>query len=313
MLCLHSYRYSNASSDSETNGTGKPVSPMVLKGLDVKIRSGEFIGIAGTTGAGKSTLVKLLLRLYDATSGHVLVGKRDVRDVSIPDLRQKVALVSQDVYLFHGTIYENIAYGASNADPQAVLKVSKMAQFDDFVQSLPDGYQTLVGERGIKLSGGQRQRLSIARALLKDSPILVLDEATSSVDTETERALQQNLAIFAQGRTAIVIAHRLSTIRFADRILVLKDGRVAEEGTHDQLLAMDGKTGGERGIYKGLWDVQIGNASTDMAGQNSSHDTTKEGSSTESRAKPAGNKGQFKPTVYHPSEQSRRNIWDRVK
>ena len=276
----------------------------MLQGLNINIRSGEFIGIAGTTGAGKSTLVKLLLRLYDTDSGQVLVGKRDVRELALQDLRNSVALVSQDVYLFHGTIFENIAYGQPSAGPQDVLRVSRMAQLDDFVQTLPDGYQTLVGERGIKLSGGQRQRLSIARALLKDSPVLILDEATSSVDTETEKALQENLAVFAKGRTAIVIAHRLSTIRSADRILVLKDGRVAEEGTHEELLAMDGKDGAGQGIYKGLWDVQIGNTTVALTGS-----STGQGSEGKKKAVSSA----AKPRTYRPTEQSRRNIWDRLK
>ena len=166
------------------------------------------------------------------------------------DLRRNIALVSQDVYLFHGTIRENIAY-SSEASLDEVVRAAKLAQLHDFVASLPQGYDTLVGERGVKLSGGQRQRLSIARAIVKDAPLLILDEATSSVDTETERAIQQNLKTLTAGRTALIIAHRLSTIRHADRILVLRDGKVAEEGHHDDLLARGG-------TYADLWHVQSG-------------------------------------------------------
>jgi ATP-binding cassette subfamily B protein len=222
----------------------------VLQGVSFKIAPGETLGVAGPTGAGKSTLIKLLLRLYDVTGGAVRLDGHDVRDLSMADLRRNIALVSQDVYLFHGTIRENIAY-SSEASPDEVVRAAKLAQLHDFVASLPQGYDTLVGERGVKLSGGQRQRLSIARAIVKDAPILILDEATSSVDTETERAIQQNLRTLTAGRTALIIAHRLSTIRHADRILVLRDGKVAEEGHHDDLLARGG-------TYADLWHVQSG-------------------------------------------------------
>ncbi len=223
----------------------------VLKGLDFEVAAGETIGIAGTTGSGKSTLIKLLLRFYDVTSGKIALDGIDVRSLRLDDLRHNIALVSQDVYLFHGTIGENIAYGLPGATADAVIAAAKAAQLHDFVMTLPEAYATFVGERGIKLSGGQRQRLSIARAILKDAPVLILDEATSSVDTETERAIQENLNRFAQGRTALVIAHRLSTIRQANRILVIDQGRVAEQGTHDALIALGG-------IYADLWRVQTG-------------------------------------------------------
>jgi len=242
----------------------------VINGLSFNVKAGEMIGIAGPTGAGKSTLIKLLLRLYDVNAGSVKLDGIDLRELRQVDVRRQIALVSQDVYLFHGTIFENIAYGSSfeirdsrsgeeSTKPesrtaileQRVIAAAKAAELHDFVQSLPKGYESIVGERGIKLSGGQRQRLSIARALLKDAPILVLDEATSSVDTETEREIQQNLARITQGRTALVIAHRLSTIRNAHRILVLKDGALAEEGTHDELVA-------QGGVYADLWAVQSG-------------------------------------------------------
>jgi ATP-binding cassette, subfamily B, bacterial len=222
----------------------------VLRDLSFRVAPGETLGIAGPTGAGKSTLIKLLLRLYDVTGGAVRLDGHDVRSVTLADLRRNIALVSQDVYLFHGTIRENIAY-SSDASLEEVERAARLAQLHGFVAGLPDGYDTLVGERGVKLSGGQRQRLSIARAIVKDAPILILDEATSSVDTETERAIQENLKTLTAGRTALVIAHRLSTIRHADRILVLRDGEVAEEGNHDALIA-------QGGTYADLWHVQAG-------------------------------------------------------
>ncbi len=227
----------------------------VLNGLSFYIKPGEMIGIAGPTGAGKSTLIKLILRLYDIQQGAIKLDGIDVRDLRQSDLRRQIALVSQDVYLFHGTIRENIAYPGVDVPLEKVIEAASHAQFDDFVQSLPQGYETVVGERGIKLSGGQRQRLSIARALLKDAPILILDEATSSVDTETERMIQQNLEELTRGKTALVIAHRLSTIRKADRILVIRDGKLEEEGTHDQLIQ-------HGGTYSDLWSIQSGSAVT---------------------------------------------------
>jgi ATP-binding cassette subfamily B protein len=223
----------------------------VINGLSLHVKAGEMVGIAGTTGAGKSTIIKLLLRLYDVSEGAIRIDGTDIRNVRQEDLRRQIALVSQDVFLFHGTIRENIAYPGVDVPPEEVIEASSHAQFHDFVQSLPDGYDTIVGERGIKLSGGQRQRLSIARALLKGAPILVLDEATSSVDTETERMIQQNLEELTAGRTALVIAHRLSTIRKADRIIVIEAGRVEEEGSHDELVA-------HGGTYSDLWAVQSG-------------------------------------------------------
>jgi ATP-binding cassette, subfamily B, bacterial len=222
----------------------------VLRGVSFRVAPGETLGIAGPTGAGKSTLIKLLLRLYDVTGGAVRLDGHDLREISMADLRRNIALVSQDVYLFHGTIRENIAY-SSDASLEEVERAARLAQLHGFVAGLPQGYDTLVGERGVKLSGGQRQRLSIARAIVKNAPILVLDEATSSVDTETERAIQQNLRTLTAGRTALIIAHRLSTIRHADRIIVLRDGQIAEEGHHDDLIARGG-------TYADLWHVQAG-------------------------------------------------------
>lgn len=223
----------------------------VLDGLDFAVKAGETVGVAGTTGSGKSTLVKLLLRFYDVESGAVKLDGVDVKEYDIEWLRKQIALVSQDVYLFHGTIAENIAYGSSGVSDAEIEEASRLAELHSFVAGLPAAYATLVGERGIRLSGGQRQRLSIARAILKNAPVLVLDEATSSVDTETERAIQDNLDRFAAGRTAIVVAHRLSTIRNADRIIVLDKGKVAETGTHEELIEKGGK-------YAELWKIQTG-------------------------------------------------------
>ena len=223
----------------------------ILSGVSFKAAPGETIGIAGTTGSGKSTLVKLLLRYYDLKSGSVKLDGVDIRAMRLKELREQISLVSQDVYLFHGTIAENIAYGAKEMEMGQIRDAAKMARLDDFVNSLPEGYETIVGERGIRLSGGQRQRLSIARAILKNAPVMVFDEATSSVDTETERAIQENLHALTQGKTALVIAHRLSTIRHADRILVLKNGEVAEAGNHQTLIDT-------RGVYAELWRIQVG-------------------------------------------------------
>ncbi len=228
----------------------KPNQP-ILQNVNLKIESGQSIGIAGVTGAGKTTLVKLLLRLYDVTGGSIELEGIDIRKLDMTALRNKMALVSQDVYLFHGTIRENMAYGMDELDMDTIIDASKKAQLHDFITSLPNGYDSIIGERGIKLSGGQRQRLSIARAILKDAPILLLDEATSSVDTETERAIQQNLNQLTQNRTAIIIAHRLSTIRNTDKIVVFEKGGIKEEGTHQELLE-------KGGIYADLWNVQIG-------------------------------------------------------
>ena len=225
----------------------------VLCGLSFHLAQGETVGVAGATGAGKSTLIKLLLRLYDPTSGVVSMDGIDLRSLDLEELRRNIALVSQDVYLFHGTVGENILYGRPDASEAEVRRSAERAQLHEFILSLPEGYDTLVGERGVKLSGGQRQRLSIARAVLKDAPILILDEATSSVDTETERAIQEHLTEFTAGKTALVVAHRLSTIRQADRILVLDNGRLVEEGGHDNLVAANR-------IYADLWRIQSGQA-----------------------------------------------------
>ncbi|MCG8330144.1 MAG: ABC transporter ATP-binding protein/permease [Chitinophagales bacterium] len=223
----------------------------ILQNLNLEIKAGQTIGIAGPTGGGKTTLIKLLLRLYDVTNGSIKIDDKDIRTLNLKALRQQMALVSQDVYLFHGSIKENIAYGRMDLSDQEIREAAQKAQLAEFIESLPLQYETIVGERGIKLSGGQRQRMSIARAIIKNAPILILDEATSAVDTETEKAIQESLNFLVKGKTAIIIAHRLSTIRQADTILVMKDGQIVEQGTHDFLLQKSGE-------YARLWKVQTG-------------------------------------------------------
>jgi len=223
----------------------------VLNGLDLTLEAGKTTAVVGQTGSGKTTLIKLVLRFYDATGGAVKLDGIDLREFDLRHLRQAVGLVSQDTFLFHGSVRENIAYGTFDATPEAIVEAAKAAEAHAFIEELPQGYDTIVGERGQKLSGGQRQRISIARAILKDPPILVLDEATSSVDNETEAAIQRSLGRVSVGRTTLIVAHRLSTIRHADRIYVMDAGTVSEVGTHEELLALDG-------IYAALWLVQTG-------------------------------------------------------
>ncbi|WP_245395551.1 ABC transporter ATP-binding protein [Anthocerotibacter panamensis] len=223
----------------------------VLRDLSLCIPAQTTVGIVGATGSGKSTLVKLLLRFYDPTGGRICFDGVDLRDLDFAALRGAIGLVSQDVFLFHGTVRENIAYGSFTVDDARMIEAARMAEAHEFILRLPQGYDTVVGERGQKLSGGQRQRLSIARALLKNPPVLILDEATSAVDNETEAAIQRSLERIAVGRTTIVIAHRLSTVRNADQILVLEEGRLRESGQHEELLR-------QGGVYAALWAVQTG-------------------------------------------------------
>ncbi len=223
----------------------------VIDGISLVCPAGQTTAVVGATGAGKSTIVKLLLRFYEPTGGRVTLDGHDLRALRTDDLRRAVGVVSQDTFLFHGTARENVAYGSWDAPFERIVEAARAAEALHFVERLPLGWDTVVGERGQKLSGGQRQRLAIARAVLKDPPVLVLDEATSSVDNETEAAIQRSLERLAVGRTTIIIAHRLSTVRNAHRIHVLDAGRIAESGTHEELLGRDG-------LYAALWRVQTG-------------------------------------------------------
>jgi len=226
----------------------------VLKDVNFNAEFGQKIAIVGPSGAGKSTISSLLLRFYDITSGEILVDGKNIYDYDLEDLRGNMSIVPQDVILFGGTIRENIAYGNPNASEEEIITAAKQANAFNFIDGFPEKFETLVGERGVKLSGGQRQRIAIARALLKNPSILILDEATSSLDSESEKLVQEALEVLMEGRTSIIIAHRLSTIRNADKILVLDSGKISEEGTHQELINL------ENGIYKNLSNLQFSNS-----------------------------------------------------
>jgi ATP-binding cassette subfamily B protein len=224
----------------------------VLSNVDLRITAGEKVAFIGPSGAGKSTVVRLILRLYETTSGNILIDHQNIHEVTLDSLRENISYVPQDPVLFHRTLKENIKYGKRDATDEEVLKAAKLAHCDEFIQGLPLGYDTLVGERGIKLSGGERQRVAIARAILKNAPILILDEATSSLDSESESLIQDALDVLMKDKTVIVIAHRLSTIRQMDRIIVIDGGTIKEQGTHDELLT------NPESLYGKLWNLQAG-------------------------------------------------------
>ena len=225
----------------------------VLRNINLEVKSGEKVGLVGYSGAGKSTIVQLLMRYYKLTGGQILVDGKNINEYNLTDLRKNIAIVPQEVMLFGGTIYENIAYGNPQASEKEVIEASRKANAFDFIESFPEKFQTIVGERGVKLSGGQRQRVAIARAILKDPAILILDEATSALDSESEKLVQDALDTLMQNRTTIIIAHRLATIRNVDTIYVLKEGEISEQGSHDELVLI------ENGIYANLVKLQFEN------------------------------------------------------
>ena len=222
----------------------------VLNHINLEVEAGSYMALVGSSGAGKSTLCSLIPRFYDVTGGAVRIDGQDIRDVTLKSLRSQIGIVQQDVYLFVGTVMDNIRYGRPNATREEVIEAAKSANAHEFIMALPDGYDTDIGQRGVKLSGGQKQRLSIARVFLKNPPILIFDEATSALDNESEKVVQESLEKLAKNRTTFVIAHRLSIIRNAQKILVLTDSGIEEEGSHKELLEKDG-------IYAKLYSMQF--------------------------------------------------------
>ena len=231
----------------------------VLRDVSFRIEPGQFVGIVGPTGSGKSTIISLIPRFYDPTAGRVLIDGVDIRDYQLQGLRQQFGFVLQDTVLFRGTIRENIAYGRPNATTEEIVEAARLANAEEFIERMPYGYQTIVGDRGLTLSGGQRQRLGIARALVRNSPVLILDEPTAALDVEAEERVMEALERLMKGRTVVMIAHRLATLHAADKIVVVKDGSVAEEGTHQHLLSLDG-------VYAGLHKAQEESQSAEAVG-----------------------------------------------
>ena len=235
--------------DAVTFGFDNAADPL-LHDLSFTLEPGAMVALVGPRGSGKTTIINLLPRFYEVTQGRVSIDKQDIRDFTLASLRRNVGIVQQDIFLFSATIQDNIAYGASGATKEDVIEAAKVAQLHDHIMSLPHGYDTWVGERGATLSGGQRQRLSIARTVLIDPPVLILDDSTSSVDVETERMIHQAMTDVMKGRTTFIIAHRLSSVREADHIIVLKDGEITEQGSHAELMAIGG-------TYREIYDLQL--------------------------------------------------------
>ena len=228
----------------------------LFNNLNLTIKKNSLVGIVGQTGAGKTTIIKLILRFYDAVSGTIKIGNQNIKDIKLQNLRENIGYVSQDIFMFDGSVTDNIAYPSNDDDMEKIIDAAKQSQAHEFIEKLPNGYDSMIGERGQKLSAGQKQRIAIARAIYKNPPILVFDEATSAVDNETELLLQKALNIISKDRTTIVIAHRLSTVRNADNIIVLGNQKIVESGDHEKLVSING-------VYKKLWDIQTGKTSLD--------------------------------------------------
>ena len=222
----------------------------VLKNISLNIKVGEYVALVGPSGVGKTTLCSLIPRFYEVSQGEILVDGKNISGLTLRSLRKNIGIVQQDVYLFAGTVLDNIRYGKLDASDEEIIAAAKKANAHDFIMALPNGYATDIGQRGVKLSGGQKQRLSIARVFLKDPPIIIFDEATSSLDNESEKAVQDSLEKLIVNRTTLVIAHRLSTVRNAQRIIVLTDNGIEEQGTHEELIALEG-------IYANLYNMQL--------------------------------------------------------